>query len=74
MYLCSFVEVDPSNETTFDAGTGVGGVGFGWTVSYAEGAGGGAVLSAGRDGVIVLVVENRSEPVVLSATDVEVSL
>jgi len=28
LYL-SFVEVDPPNETTLDAGTGVGGVGFG---------------------------------------------
>jgi len=29
LYLCSFVEVDPPNETTLDAGTGVGGVDFG---------------------------------------------
>jgi len=33
-----------------------------------------AVLSAGRDGVIVLVVENCSEPVELSATDVKPSV
>ncbi len=71
MYLCILVEVDPLNEAGSDGKNAVGGTGFGWTVSYAVGAGGVAVPSAGAGGITLLVVENRSGPDGVSATEFE---
>ncbi len=69
LYLFA-LEVDPPNDTTLDDATGVGGTRFGCTVSYAAGAGDGAVSAAGTDGVTVLDAENCSDPEGMSATDV----